>query len=1520
MKKIALLCLLLVFATGFAQFSKTHYIPPLSGTDGQGGSIREQFLYISTPSVAPVNFKIIQLGGSTILGTVSRNSPYVYDVGFGTATQLHVSESQVNTIRSDKGYVIEAEDMIYVTVRVLAGYIAGPPESAGNHAGEIVSKGLAALGTQFRIGAFNSNEAVGTNYSANHYVFIAILATENNTIVQFEDIRPGVELLNNESVGNNPAWVTLNAGESYVMAVKGPHDENRDGLLGALVSSDKPIVVNCGSLAGSNATQNLDLGFDQIVSAERTGKEYIFIKSTGADIVERILLVGHEDNTLVYLNGSPGASFLLNAGEYIELDGSDYTANGNLYVNTDKNVFAYQSIGDGSSAPGEYPNQELFFVPPLNCETPHVIDNIPLIERIGTRIFTGRVTMVTETGSTLNFRINGIDYTLGQLAFQPGIIITGPTSVVGNPNFETYTITGLSGNVAVFSTSQLYLASYGTNANATFGGYYSGFTFKPEISFVSLDPTQQGCIPNVTLSVNTLSAFDVFQWFFNGSAIPGATNSAYNPTQPGYYYVQATIADCGTTLISDEIPISSCPTDVDNDSVNDNIDKDNDRDGIANCTESYGDAPFGFPGNGTISIGNYANAYTQANTFGGAVQTDHTFTGDANGNFFSSVSAGKGNTVTNVINFTNPISIEVDYVTLGTPSFELTSDSEFILKTDPNQTITVLNPGNQLLIDTNYDGIYESGITNYSSFEIRFRLNQPMLTFGTGTFSFHSYLTTSLTYIQKNLSDLAIAKAAFFLKAKCVPKNSDNDGIPDQLDLDSDNDGILDNLEAQGNNFVSATTIDLNKDGLADIYGSGIVPTDTDGDGVMDYLDRDSDNDGIFDLFESGSGAPDLNLSGTVDGPSGTNGIPDNVETFPDSGILNYTIADSDADNSNNYLELDSDNDGCTDVIEASFIDENGDGILGDSTTIVNASGVIINAVSGYTLPTNNNYTIAAPLSITTQPPQTVSACDQGNASITIVSNPDPTDGYQWQILIGSFWSAITDNATYSGSTTATLQIANASMAMNGSRYRVLLSRIGNTCNLLSDDAILTVNPLPVINSPLNLTQCDLDGTGNAITDVNLRQQETFISANAANETFTYYTTQIAAETADPLFKITNPTAFNTGNTSVWVRVETINSCYRVARLNISVTATNITSSFERIFHACDDFLDTNGNNNANNDDRDGIATFDFSSVTADIVALLPSSSGYSIKYYRNQADAAAETDEFGNSLEITNLSNYRNIGYPNMQQIWVRVESDIDNACFGVGPYVKLIVEPLPDIRLTDERLICLNLPNEFITLDSGLPAGSDLTQFTYEWTFAGNILPDTTPTLDVNAAGTYTVKVTSLYGCTRTQTITVNASDIAHVEDIKVADLTDINSISIYVSGTGDYVFALDHPDTFQESPFFNDVLPGVHEVYIKDLTGCGIVGPIPAYVLGAPRYFTPNGDGFNDTWNLKGANADFNRNAIIHIYDRYGKFIKQISPIGTGWDGKFNERAMPSDDYWFSIKLDDGRIVKGHFALKR
>jgi gliding motility-associated-like protein len=164
------------------------------------------------------------------------------------------------------------------------------------------------------------------------------------------------------------------------------------------------------------------------------------------------------------------------------------------------------------------------------------------------------------------------------------------------------------------------------------------------------------------------------------------------------------------------------------------------------------------------------------------------------------------------------------------------------------------------------------------------------------------------------------------------------------------------------------------------------------------------------------------------------------------------------------------------------------------------------------------------------------------------------------------------------------------------------------------------------------------------------------------------------------------------------------------------------------------------------------------------------------------------------------------------------------------------------------------------------------------------------------------------------------VTASDIAQITSVAIVDLSDINSITVNVSGQGQYEYSLDAAfGPFQQSNSFENVSAGIHEVYINDKNGCGTVSQTVA-VIGVPKFFTPNGDGQNDYWNVKGVNANFNQNSIIYIFDRYGKLIKQIATSSEGWDGTFAGQNLPSDDYWYTINLDDGRQAKGHFSLNR
>uniref|UniRef100_UPI00374D68BF T9SS type B sorting domain-containing protein n=1 Tax=Flavobacterium sp. TaxID=239 RepID=UPI00374D68BF len=1604
--------------------------------------------------------RIIPLGGTIINGTVSRDTPYVLDIGNNSSSQILIDQSQANTILNNKGYIIEAQDLVYASVRIAAAF----------HAGSIVSKGLAALGTQFRIGAFLNKDT--PSLSSNYYTFATILATENNTTISFSDIAPGVVLVNNAAAGSTPANIILNSGESFAIAVQGPTIANADGLIGALITSDKPIAVNCGSIAGSNSpTTNLDFGLDQIVSAERTGKEYILIKGSGFTEIERPVVIAHENNTEVFINGSATPFITLNAGDYVDFNGSHFTANNNLFIRTTKNSFVYQAIGgDDGGGGSNYANQNMHFVPPLSCETPKIINNIPLINQVGSDpSFTGTVCIVTETGATLNFIIDGNSYTLATLPV--GITFTGPLSVTGNATYETYELKGVTGNVSVFSTRSLYLSYYGSSGAATYGGFYSGFTFKPEVTQQIVVAGQLNCIPNANLAVSSITSFDVFQWYFNDGAIAGANTNQHTPTLPGYYHIVASISTCPTPpLISDKIPVSSCPTNGgDSDLVNDNIDIDLDNDGITNCTESFGNQIINTAvPSGTIpqSIITYTGIVTTT-TPAAAIP----FLGNTDGSFITEVLAGKTYEAAYNLAFSQPTNIRLEYPMTANAADLLNSNAEYVVNSDTNKTVTVLNPTNQLLIDTNYDGIYESGVTQYSSFEIRFRLNGTTpLAAGSGTFSFQSFQTSNFKITHKNLLNSAGNKSTFKLVATCVYKDTDTDNIPDYLDIDSDGDGILDTIEAQVDTSVAVSNTDTNLDGLDNVFGPGFAPIDTDGDLVPDYLDSDSDNDGILDSDE--------------------------------------LIADTDSDGIKNYRELDSDNDLCNDVIEAGFTgtsDANSDGLLGAiAPPTVNANGQVTSGV-GYTTPTTN-YITFAPIVITTQP-TIAPTCELQNATITLTDNGGNT--YQWQVSTdGVTWNNATNTAPYSGVTTNTLTITTVTNAMNGYKYRVQLDKTGNSCGLLSTDATLTVYALPVVND-VTIIQCDDDL--DAITAINLTINNNLISTNFVNETFTYYTTLLGAQTANAAQLISNPLAFTNTTPAamtVWTRVViNANGCFRTAQINLQVIATQIPATFTRSFSNCDD-------------DRDGKITFDISSVSTDLLTTVLPAGSYTISYYRNIVDRDAQTNP------ITPINSFQN-DIPNTQTIWGRVDSTISQACYGFArvfltveklpfanpvifpaacddnttdavinhtfttsnlestllgtnqsfpvtvtyydslgnplldslgnpvaspfpasfltatqtikarvtnnttlacidettiqftvdarpvanpviipascddllsgsdtdnksrfdtslyestilngqtgmivtytdgtgttlpsplpnPFVTgtqnvtvtvtnpinttcpatttlaFVVNPLPNINLVDTGVICQNLSSLYIILDAGINDGTPISNYSYKWFKDGvEIIGETNYTLTdinplgINQSGIYTVEVKTIpEGCPRTRTITVVASNFATILSTTIVDLVtnNDNTVTVNVTGPGDYVYSLDEEfGPFQESNIFTNVMAGIHTVYAKDMNGCGTVSE-EIYVLGIPQFFTPNGDGIHDYWNVRGVSALFSGKTTVSIFDRFGKLIKQISPSEKGWDGTYNGTPLPATDYWYTVLFEDGRNMKGNFALKR
>lgn len=138
--------------------------------------------------------------------------------------------------------------------------------------------------------------------------------------------------------------------------------------------------------------------------------------------------------------------------------------------------------------------------------------------------------------------------------------------------------------------------------------------------------------------------------------------------------------------------------------------------------------------------------------------------------------------------------------------------------------------------------------------------------------------------------------------------------------------------------------------------------------------------------------------------------------------------------------------------------------------------------------------------------------------------------------------------------------------------------------------------------------------------------------------------------------------------------------------------------------------------------------------------------------------------------------------------------------------------------------------------------------------------------------------------------------------------------NEIEILASGN--YEYSTDGL-IYQDIPVFKDLLPGEYQIFIRDKDNCSVISE-KVFLMMYRNFFTPNGDGINDYWNIIASSGG--ANVKIMIYDRYGKLIKNLRGDSIGWDGTFNNNLMPSSDYWFELITEKGNKLKGNFSLKR
>jgi gliding motility-associated-like protein len=442
--------------------------------------------------------------------------------------------------------------------------------------------------------------------------------------------------------------------------------------------------------------------------------------------------------------------------------------------------------------------------------------------------------------------------------------------------------------------------------------------------------------------------------------------------------------------------------------------------------------------------------------------------------------------------------------------------------------------------------------------------------------------------------------------------------------------------------------------------------------------------------------------------------------------------------------------------------------------------------------------------------------------------------------------------------------------------YKVEVTFTPATC-MATDEIKLEFTP-KIVLSDASLVQCDDNNDGISIFD--LTKIDNIIKNNDATlSPVVYY--ESLSDAQGKINPILNPLAYTNKPTVpiLFARVTNTFGCANYAQVDLVIA--NYTIAPQNPISNCDDDAV-----------QDGLYQFDLNAqVTPQILSSLPA--GMIVEYYLDTNDAISQKNPLPNIFKNT---------IPNQQIIQARIVNGPD--CYGIVP-VTLVVNTFNPTNFQDETsFVCIGSTTD-LSFASGFSS--------YLWNTG-----DASNKITINATGNYSVTVTNANGCKALKKFIVSSSGVATITGATVNDFAgNENSVLLQYTGIGsNYEFSLDG-SYFQDNPLFTGVAPGNYLAYVKN-KDCGLSAPFEVYVLDYPRFFTPNGDGYNDSWKIK--NLDLFPEATINIFDRYGKFLKELNAINPSWNGEYIENELPSDDYWFSLNFGNGKTIKGHFSLKR
>ena len=437
-------------------------------------------------------------------------------------------------------------------------------------------------------------------------------------------------------------------------------------------------------------------------------------------------------------------------------------------------------------------------------------------------------------------------------------------------------------------------------------------------------------------------------------------------------------------------------------------------------------------------------------------------------------------------------------------------------------------------------------------------------------------------------------------------------------------------------------------------------------------------------------------------------------------------------------------------------------------------------------------------------------------------------------------------------------------------------------CYSIAPIELQTYLPPKALNSTIS-DICDENLDGSYDVDLTLYTSGMVFTQSAENK-FIFFKTKADAESNSNAIPDPKKFSFDGSVNRIWVRVENIPGCFDTAsvdfRLGTKIKLKN-TGPFT-VTNTCD----------IGNDGKENIDLTQFESVIF--------SGPVNFEYYPTFLDLNNGT----NRITTPNAFLYQENSGP--QKIFVKVLTA------GFCPEkveINLQLKKTPIFTIAD-HYFC---PESFVDIKSDF-SGLNIT--TFEWLDpSGKVVSTTNQLLGVKISGVYKINVIAANGCTFSTSFNVKTFEVPVITDL----IASGNTITVIATGSQKILYSKDGIN-FGESSVFPNLPFGVTTFYVKFEGSTCLPVKKDGLILDIKNAFSPNADGYNDTWIIDDLNVFNGKKSNLKVFDRYQvKIFEQDSSTRFEWDGSYSKRVVNTGSYWYLITLPDGRTFNGWVLLK-